>query len=174
MTMSDVSSFVAQNSAWLIGIGAVLLLALIGFIADKTHFVRLDKPSEEAPHKEPAPVVIENRPLKEILNKQTEVIPSIGDIEKQSASEDHIPSIDDTNKTNVVPTIGAMEVSPVEIINFDKIKNSQEETNTFKPVIEDDTTPKDDTNNIPKELFAPLGDTLKEPPTTTDDDIWKF
>ena len=41
MTMSDVSSFVAQNSAWLIGIGAVLLLALIGFIADKNRSERI-------------------------------------------------------------------------------------------------------------------------------------
>ena len=83
MTIELLSDFVGQNYFWILIIGLVLIMALIGFIADKKNLVKLDIKPKQQPKEEKN--IIENLQEKSLAdvvyesNKQQEVVEPIAD-----------------------------------------------------------------------------------------------
>ena len=66
--MEDFLSFVAENSAWFIGIAVFLLFALIGYIAEKSGYRKIEVSNEEMDEEEE----VEETPVEELEESSTE------------------------------------------------------------------------------------------------------
>jgi len=190
MTMTELSNFVSQNYFWILIIGIVLIMSLIGYIADKKNLVRLEKrPNKAKMTEEEAKAVLESvkdKPIADTVYENSETVKNktIENIEEmKDAPDSDIPAELFAPMTEEVQTINGMEV--VDFGDFDMLEEEQ----TYEEVASE-------TNDVPAELYAPLESTASEEEvveednssidadlpdlntvgeeTAEEDDVWKF
>jgi hypothetical protein len=90
MTLNIVASFLAENYFWLLIIFIVLVMALIGYIADKQGIVKLKIEAEV--EKKPKDIVVQ--PI--VINNEKETEPVVNDmvVEPIVTNEEEIEKID--------------------------------------------------------------------------------
>lgn len=155
--MDEIMNFLEANYIWLIIIGVILIMALIGYIAEKNDYGKVERKPKE-------PKVKKEKKKKE---KKEEVKEKI-----------ETPEIDFNNFD--VSMEATPEVAPIEEFAIDP-EPVQEITPTFedlnipvkeepKPMEEDLTAPLEGIKqvetpvieDIPADLYAPIGDVVEE------------
>lgn len=141
MAMGELSAFVGQNYFWILVIGIILIMTLIGFIADKKNLVMIQrKPREDKKN---------NDETKELLNNVEEK--SLADAIYGNASEENKEMITEDVTENVnEPDEVANETTDVSVMDtsIPKTINGMEIVD-FESVVSNE-------NDVPSELYAPL------------------
>lgn len=123
---------------WIIGLCVVIILAVIGFIADKTNFI--DKQSKKRNSKK----------TEETVNNTDSS--SVGDLNR-GLNDAFVNSISQNN--------GADNIA----------QNTQTSEDVFADLAQD--TKPEDKNEVPSELFEPLGDTKKTDDENIPSDLYE-
>ena len=158
--------FIIENYVWFIVVGVIILMAIIGYIADKTDFGRQisftkkEKPKKEKKVKEK--IKVEAKGIKELTNQnisnnQEKDIP----IEK-----DEIENTKDTSKNNDVKieneNIDQALFAPLTTENVGEIIPEQKDDNVELKSIE------------PTNLENPIVENKNTQQVSEEEDIWKF
>lgn len=171
MTMEQLSNFVGQNYFWILIIGIVLIMALIGFIADKKNLVKLEKKHKTVDDTssdknllnniqkiQSAENVNENifeeKQTSDNEDKVENLYQPLGDVVNDDASTIEQSVSDDIPQELYAP-LGDAEVKTIngmEIVDFDELNQIEQNTN-FDSDYEKTAS---ETNDVPAELYAPL------------------
>lgn len=149
--------FIVENYLWIIIFIIVILMAIVGYIAEKTDFIKKsDKPKKEKIKKQQdQPIVIEDKGIDELLEKNTK-----NSVEKQNNDFIQMPSNDVTNPIINEPitedntTIDESLFAPLESSN--SVNN--EEINELNPIEVTKLEDNESDNQV----------------VTEEEDIWKF
>ena len=177
--MENFMSFVEANYIWLIIIGVILVLSLIGYIAEKNGYKKVEKDAKEKdkenenikkeeikeisePQEEPQEIIVE--PEIDFNNFDTDVV-----LEEPKKKEKKSKKKDKKKKEEVkevVPTFDDLNIveQPVTVeptINLD-VKPLEEDLNAPLGEIKVEESPA--LEEIPADLYAPIGDVVKEEP----------
>lgn len=171
MTMEQLSNFVGQNYFWILIIGIVLIMALIGFIADKKNLVKLEKKHKTVDDTssdknllnniqkiQSAENVNENifeeKQTSDNEDKVENLYQPLGDVVNDDASTIEQSVSDDIPQELYAP-LGDAEVKTIngmEIVDFDELNQIEQNTNLDS----DYEKTASETNDVPAELYAPL------------------
>ena len=163
--------FIADNYVWFIVLGVIILMAVIGYIADKTDFGRkaksegaIEKPKKEKKKKE-------NKPKENKIKIEAKGINELS----QKLAENNTAKIDNLDN-NVNQNI--INSNLEQSINNENIDQSLFAPLTDeKPVdsIQEENIPdKEELKNIePTKLENPIPEKSSQP-VTEDEDIWNF
>lgn len=171
MTMEQLSNFVGQNYFWILIIGIVLIMALIGFIADKKNLVKLEKKHKNVDDTssdknllnniqkiQSAENVNENifeeKQTSDNEDKVENLYQPLGDVVNDDASTIEQSVSDDIPQELYAP-LGDAEVKTIngmEIVDFDELNQIEQNTNLDS----DYEKTASETNDVPAELYAPL------------------
>ena len=156
--------FITDNYVWFIVIGVVILMAVIGYVADKTDFGRkgkndekIEKPKKEKKKKESKPkenkIKIEAKGINELSQKLADNQP-----------KEEI--VDSVNQNVVNSNLG----QPAENIDQALFAPLTDE----KPATEEPVTDNVELKNVePAKLENPVSENTSQP-VAEDEDIWKF
>ena len=197
--MDEIMNFLEANYIWLIVIGVVLVMALIGYIAEKNNYGKIEKKPKESKEKKDKKSKEKKEEVKEQITTP-EIDFNNFDVELESTPvTEPIPSEEPEKKEEEG---GVQEVMPT----FEDLNIPTKEP---EPMNEDLTVPLEGTKKeevpvleeIPADLYAPIGDVVEEKTadpisapdvkpvdaalpdldkiketetTTSDDDVWKF
>lgn len=159
--------FIAENYLWIILIIIIVLMAIVGYIAEKTEFIKKTenpgklKVKEKKTEKE-QPIVIEDKGIDELLK---DAVNKSSEIQLNNTVQSEMPLTDDIMSPLVSEspiedngTIDESLFAPLEQAN--DVSNEIERTSDFTPV---DVTPLQDI------------ETSEEIPVINEEeDIWKF
>ena len=185
-------NFIQDNYVWFIVIGVVLVMALIGFIAEKNGYKKVEKKPKPVKEKK-----VKEKPVEEVKEEvKEEVAPEIEfnnfDINMETADANKNEETVEAPVSEITPTfedlnIPTTEPAPIEEDLTVPLNGAKEEA----PVMEE----------IPADLYAPISDVVEEKdeepisapnvepidaklpdlntikeeePKASDDDIWKF
>ena len=161
--------FIVDNYIWFIVIGVVILMAVIGYIADKTDFGRrgkngyaVEQPKKEKKKKESKPkenkIKIEAKGINELSQKVAET-----NMKKEEKLDNNV----NTNTANLE--------QPVNNENIDQslfAPLTDEKPN--EQIQEESTSNNEELKNIePVKLENPIPENSSQP-VAEDEDIWKF
>lgn len=161
--------FITQNYLWIIIFIIVILMAIVGYIADKTEFIKKSekniKPKKEEKEQ---PIVIENEGIDELLKKTTK---------KSSKSKNKEEKADQVIESEVTPLNDDI-MSPLvsEPINED---NTTIDESLFAPL---ESSEINNSNGEINDELKPIEVTPLEnietndeiPVVNEEEDIWKF
>jgi hypothetical protein len=143
--------FIAENYLWIMIFIIVILMAVVGYIADKTEFIKKSektitpkKSKNKKDENKEQPIIIENAGIDELLQKTTkkssqEVFPSTEDITSPLVNEpiNNDNNIDESLFAPLEPMTNEAtdELKPVEITSLedtssneiDKVTNEEED-----------------------------------------------
>lgn len=179
--MDTVLEFISDNYFWIILIAVILLMALIGYIAEQQGFGNGQKvPKEKKPKKEKKekiqeikpveavqeqPIVMEQEVTPEIVQEQSieEVVDSIN--ESPTISEEAVPQtveqpVEEKTEEDLYAPLGDTEVRPTNDLNIDR---------DFNNVLEDVEETADEAD-----IELPNMDSVEPEELEEDEDIWKF
>ena len=94
MTMDVLSDFIGQNYFWILIIGLFLIMALIGFIADKKNLVKLETSPSKEDKEDDNSQAMENLPDK-----------PLADVVYESSVDSNLDNSHDTEQSNIVEPI---------------------------------------------------------------------
>ncbi len=164
--------FIVDNYVWFIVIVVIILMAVIGYIADKTDFGRKgkDESNTEKPKKE--------KKKKETKPKETKIKVEPKGINELS-QEITDKNVSTTNDTVTQPVNNSIENQQVNNENIDQslfAPLTSDQSNNLKEVVKDtDVVESPELKNIePTKLENPLPETETSQKVAEDEDIWKF
>lgn len=174
-------NFIIDNYLWFGIAGVILLMALIGFLAEKTNFIVGSGEKNKKPKKRKKETVNEFMDTDEVVEEPVEEETAI---ESTISQPDEEPMVQENTPVNE------------EVLDFSNITTSAEPSIASAPLNVNDTwtQPEPVVAAVPQEqavvtetgedLSQPFGEPIKvsttpvvEEPTTTntvDEDIWKF
>ena len=187
-------NFIVENYLWIIIAIVVILMAVVGYIAEKTEFIKkTEKPAKQPKEKKKKveePIVIEDKGIDELLQKATKKSKNktANIIESDSASDLMTPLVSDTtdNAAQVSEDLMAPLVSEPVADNITEPVSDD----LMAPLTNDSVV--ENTDTVDQSLFAPLDSTAEttnevvEGPVepiqevdgssniVDDEDIWKF
>jgi hypothetical protein len=161
--------FVIENYIWFAIGGVVLLMALIGFIAEKTNFGQKPKKEKKEEVKEEpavAPVVEEIVPTEPVMEKEEVVVPSMDELMN---NEEPMPVTEE-----VVESAPVIEEQPEEIAEpvLEEVTAIVEEP--IIEVSEKDFEPAIEPVVIEDEPDLPAIEEVVEEEATDESNLWKF
>ncbi len=185
--MEDVILFVQDNYVWFIVIGVLLVMAIIGYYADKTDFGRQDKVRQPKVKKSKKQKMKKEPEVDPAIEEATSSNPSINDIlgsftPTQEQSEETVEPvfhpIEDTSSMDVPVE---QEADDEEIEELEPVKLEE----SFEPNIsEEQIEPVAPVEPIQEDLYVGLDGTpnvystpipeAKELAEENDEDVWKF
>ena len=164
-------NFIAENYVWFIVIGVVILMAVIGYIADKTDFGR-QKNNGKSIEKKPKKVkeVKEKKPIK--VEVDAKGINDLNqDVIKNTSNDDYIPV--ENNNQNIV------EQSTISNENIDQSlftpleeTNNTVASNSVSEVIDDEKKVEPELQTINPTTLPDNNQPVQN--VTEEEDIWKF
>ena len=164
--------FIVDNYVWFIVIVVIILMAVIGYIADKTDFGRKgkDESNTEKPKKE--------KKKKETKPKETKIKVEPKGINELS-QEITDKNVSTTNDTVTQPVNNSIENQQVNNENIDQslfAPLTSDQSNNLKEVVKDtDVVESPELKNIePTKLENPLPETETSQKVAEDEDIWKL
>lgn len=180
--------FISDNYVWIIVIVIVLLLALIGYLADKQGFGASMKknnkdkkdnfvPTPEVPVEEPVEEVIgdDEVPAEELAFDENEDLP-IEEPEDEIEIKEPTEEIETPAEENETPEEEATEESVEE--SKETTEEPEEKEDELEPIEIDEIEPeeKDDffPNEEKSEKDADLNEAIEDAETADEDEIWKF
>jgi len=183
MLLLTLADFWQQNYLWIIIVAVILILALIGYVAEKHDIVAFKK---EEPKKEPVPPVtampvidtVQPKVYEQVVNIGGKTVP-VDEIEEIDFEGDlvkpEIESIDIPKpKPDVVPSVEDIDVplpttEQEEGINI----NSNQANDNSNAEVETDLG--EVSPDIPKELYQPFGDPNSDQQANPNEsEVWKF
>ena len=177
--MDLVIDFVIGNYVWFIIIGILILMAVVGYIADKTDFgrnvvekehkekVRPEKVIKEKPKKEKSKKekVVEELPIKEQNNIELANIENVEQSVSDEVKQDFSTEVNTfDNNDNFVTEEGQVDQSLFEPLP------SMDQFFDEKPMEQN----KEDITSEPINIDLSTQDENKNSEIESDDDIWKF
>lgn len=157
--------FIADNYVWFIVIGVVILMAVIGYIADKTDFGRKGKNEEvtEKPKKEKKKK--ENKPKENKIKIEAKGINELS----QKLVDNPVNQVNEANQNPVNANLG----QPTENIDQSLFAPLTDEK-PVEQVQENNIVENEELKNIePTKLENPIPENASQP-VAEDEDIWKF
>lgn len=152
--------FIIDNYIWFIVVGIIIIMAVIGYIADKTDFGRkLSIQKEERPKKE--------KKVKEKKEKIKVQPKGINELTQE---------VVDNNKVNDLTINEIKQDNPVNNENIDQSLFAPLTDDNVNEVIQqpDEQIEKEELKNIePTKLENPIPENNNQP-VAEDEDIWKF
>lgn len=158
--------FIVDNYVWFIVGGVIILMAIIGYIADKTDFGRKNK-EEQNSEKKVKEKKVKEKKVDEKKEKIKVEAKGINELTQKAAKDSQIPLENDVNKDNASVPISSNE-------NIDQ--------SLFAPLSDKTTEEIVQTNGIndnfelknvePTKLESQNSE--KSQPVMEDEDIWKF
>ena len=160
--------FIADNYVWFIVIGIVILMAVIGYIADKTDFGRktIDEGTAEKPKKQKnvksdkkeSKIKVEPKGINELSQKATDNV-------KKEKNDTKLNTQDVTQ----------VEKKPVNNENIDQsLFAPLTDNKPVEPIKEPEKSDNEELKSIePTKLENPIPENASQP-VAEDEDIWKF
>jgi len=170
MLLLTLADFLQQNYLWLIIVAVILVLALIGYIAEKHNIVAFKREPKVIPSepKITEPVVKEEPKIYEqVINVDGKQVP-VDEIEKIDFNGDLIkPTIEEITIPKPVPDV-VPALDDIYVPSPDDLPTAQTEKKKPSPDI-------DKAEVIAKEIYQPEDDELQETEENpSDSEIWKF
>ena len=183
MLLLTLADFWQQNYLWIIIVVAILILALIGYVAEKHDIVAFRKKEskkENIPPVNTMPVMetIQPKVYEQVVNVGGKTVP-VDEIEEIDFDGDLVKPVMESidvpkPKPDVIPNVEDIDV-PLPTTEEEEgiaIENNKtaEVPNTEADVNTDEVSPE-----IPKELYQPFGDTSSnQQANPSESEVWKF
>lgn len=155
--------FINENYLWFIIGGVILLMALIGFVAEKTNFGRGNGNKKAKKNKE---VVKESVPTEPVVEQ------NIPDADNLELEQNNNPTNTEENNIDVANTVEEDLAAPIEPITEDNTLNNIDEdlTAPLEPIVPEEKKEEELLDNINEDLTVPLNfdNTINNEPTATD------
>lgn len=191
--------FIMENYIWFIIGGIVILMTIIGYIADKTNFTKREENKEKVKHSKKNKVEIKDEMVEEEQVQETHEINPIEDFSMDDVEPafvtDELETVEENLNNDDVEEVQKLEniEDLVQNEEMNDITNEEVADETFEQPIEDTVEPieedlyvgLDGTPNVYKETeeqdenleielpsISSLDSELKE--ETDEDDVWKF
>lgn len=171
--------FISDNLVWFIVGGIVILMTIIGFIAEKTDFGRKSFQKKEKVEKTPKEEKVKKEKKKDKKEKNvnletTEPIPVV-----QETTENVEPAIEfeDKQEDNISSSVITEPTLEELSVPLEDVKEPSVEPVVIEEELKEETEEKNEkfANVQPEDLKLPELDTLENTNSIAeDDDIWKF